>query len=488
MIIMSTKESILIRIKGDNKDLKKKLGESDRHMSSFAKNMKKHSGAIKAGLVGVGVAAVAIGAKMFTSTVATGVQLDKMNKTLGISVEQLGRFTYALNQEHASIEVFQIGMKRLSKAMFDADEGLAESVRTFENLNISLYDTAGGLRNVDDVMMETADIFMNMTNNTEKAALAQEMFGKSGMELIPFLEMGSEGINALGMEAEELGIIMSGQTAKDMKAFDDEMTKMKGAVKGVSMQIGTILLPIMKDLLGMLIWGAKYVFPPLAYVINMLLIPIKGVINGFKMWVEVAHAAYDALQGDFSGAEEHMNNMIRLQKEYGQEVINTVKNIKDEKEAISEMDAADFDIGGAEGVAGGIGAGGSTGTGYSRSLEMEAASLGITPEEFAMGNQAYSSPGLSINDPSKDPLFELPNYLKSNEEKLEENSELIEFGNEYLQAQIKQEEEAIEPRENSLLAMIGLKDEMGNMISALDRNTASNRKSSRRSSSTGASV
>jgi len=88
---MSTKDDILIRVKGDNKDFKKKLNDSDKNMSSFSKKMKKHSGAIKAGLIGIGVAAVAIGAKMFTSTVATGVQLDKMNKTLGITVEQLGR-------------------------------------------------------------------------------------------------------------------------------------------------------------------------------------------------------------------------------------------------------------------------------------------------------------------------------------------------------------------------------------------------------------
>ena len=51
-------KDILIKIKGDNKDFKNKLNDSDKSMSGFAGKMKQHSGAIKAGLVGIGVAAL----------------------------------------------------------------------------------------------------------------------------------------------------------------------------------------------------------------------------------------------------------------------------------------------------------------------------------------------------------------------------------------------------------------------------------------------
>lgn len=290
-------KDILIKIKGDNKDFDKKLKNTDKSMSGFAGSMKKHSGAIKAGLIGIGIAAAVMSTKMVSSTIQAGVAIDKMAKSTGLAYEQVSRLKYAADQEHTSIESLNTGFRKLSKTMYDANEGLAESERTFASLGISIHNVDGSLRAVDSVVMETADIFANMTDDTKKAALAQELFGRSGMDMIPLLELGSAGINELGDEAERLGLVMSETAAKDMKAFDDQMTKMKGAIAGTGVQLTTALMPHLlefADWLSMLV-DKGYIDNFVAGV-RMIGNTFLLAITPLQMFINTLKAMHDAIQ------------------------------------------------------------------------------------------------------------------------------------------------------------------------------------------------
>ncbi len=237
---------VMVDIKGDQKDLDAALRKSNSSLKNFK------ASAISAGkqvaiLGAIGVAAVAgltfAAWKLTSSFKDYGVELDKVVKSTGLSANLTSQMAYAAEQEHASLQDLQTAWRKLSKTMSDADEGLAESIRSFDALGVSIYNNKGGLKSLDEMTLDIADALSEMTDDTKKAALAQEMFGRSGMNMIPFLEMGSDGIRELMQESVKLGNVWTNEMAAGAKSFDDKLTAMSYSFRVIKWQIGNALLP-----------------------------------------------------------------------------------------------------------------------------------------------------------------------------------------------------------------------------------------------------
>ena len=97
-------------------------------------------------------------------------------------------------------------------------------------------------------MLESADAFAAMENDTKAAALAQEVFGKAGTDLLPLLKLGREGIEGLTDQAGELGFVMSGETADASADFNDALNEMKSTMGGAVQQIGSALIPALNEI------------------------------------------------------------------------------------------------------------------------------------------------------------------------------------------------------------------------------------------------
>ena len=76
-----------------------------------------------------------------------------------------------------------------------------------------------------------------MSNATEKAALAQEIFGRAGINLVPLLEQGAPALEGFRKEAERLGVVWSKEEADDAAAFVDEMLNLSLAFEGLKKEL-----------------------------------------------------------------------------------------------------------------------------------------------------------------------------------------------------------------------------------------------------------
>jgi hypothetical protein len=90
---------------------------------------------------------------------------------------------------------------------------------------------AGAILPVDQALAKVADRFARMKDGTQKAALATELFGKSGTMLIPLLNKGAKGIAALEAEARRLGITLSQADAEALQKLGDNLDTMETVVK-----------------------------------------------------------------------------------------------------------------------------------------------------------------------------------------------------------------------------------------------------------------
>lgn len=194
-------------------------------------------------LAGLGVS-LTLGAfaALVKGAIDSADELNKLSQKIGISVEALSTLQFAAQLSDVGLDTLKTGLKGLSANLTEARAGLGEGAAIFQALGISVEDAAGNLKSSDTILLEIADRFASFEDGATKTALAVKLFGKSGMDMIPFLNQGSSGIRALMQEAERLGLKLSTETAQAAEAFNDNLTALKASSSGLGITLATELL------------------------------------------------------------------------------------------------------------------------------------------------------------------------------------------------------------------------------------------------------
>ena len=262
--------------------------------------------------LGVGVSLAGIGA-MIKSSIDSADALDEMAQRTGIAVESLSLLVPAAELSAVSTEKFEAGLKKLATGMLEAETGSEASAQNFEALGVAVQNQDGTLRDSEQVLLDLADRFQAMPDGAEKAALAVDIFGKAGAEMIPFLNQGREGIGALKQEAAELGLQLSADTAAQAGNFNDALDKLKLATQSIGNQIIASLLPALNDMAGGMVESAKQggtlraILDGVVLVLKTLALGAATVGKAFVALGEAigagVAAAVEALKGNTDGAK-----------------------------------------------------------------------------------------------------------------------------------------------------------------------------------------
>ncbi len=172
----------------------------------------------------------------------------KLSQSVGISVETLSSFRHAADLSGTSINQVATGLGQLSRNMQNTMRDTGEARHSFEALGISVTGADGQLRAADDVLGDIADRFAGMEDGAQKTAMAMEIFGRSGRDLIPMLNQGREGLGEMRAEAERLGLVLSTEMAQQAERVNDNMTRMAGIMRGVVIGAVDALLPTLENL------------------------------------------------------------------------------------------------------------------------------------------------------------------------------------------------------------------------------------------------
>jgi hypothetical protein len=233
---------------GDSK-AKITLTAEDKTRAAFASasrglgRLGSQAGDLVGKLGGVGAALGAgLSALQVANVLQVADQLDDLSEKTGISVEQLSALRFAGEAVGTELTSLTTGVRELSKRMADAAGGGKATSEAFRAIGVEVKNADGSLRSADEVLLDVADRFAQYEDGAAKAALAQELFGKSGADMIPFLNQGKQGIEGLRREAEQLGVIYSGDLAKASAEFNDNLVKLRAAAEGVAVQLGGPLI------------------------------------------------------------------------------------------------------------------------------------------------------------------------------------------------------------------------------------------------------
>lgn len=214
--------------------LESDLGKAQRVFDKNARDFQRTAAGIAKVTAGVS-AAIAVGfAAMVKSSIDTADSLTDVSESSGIAVEKLSALKLATDIEGIALEQVSASLNKFSKTVNDAADGAGAGADSFKSLGVSVRGSDGALKDNYTLIEEVAEALSVMENGAQKTALAQELFGKSGVKLLPILNGGRQGLQEFSKEAERMGLIISTSTAKSAGEFNDNLTRLRLSLTGLS--------------------------------------------------------------------------------------------------------------------------------------------------------------------------------------------------------------------------------------------------------------
>uniref|UniRef100_UPI0037BE398F hypothetical protein n=1 Tax=Flavobacterium sp. TaxID=239 RepID=UPI0037BE398F len=194
------------------------------------------------GALGVAVSADAF-ARWIKGAIDAADKANEMSQKIGVAVKDIAGLQLAFQQGGVDAEGMQKALAKLSTGIVDGNTAL-------KAMGISTRNADGSLLTTRDVLSQVADQFAGYQDGVAKTALAIELFGKSGADLIPFLNGGSASIAEFDDWAKKLGITLTEETALAADRFNDTLDLLSVGTQGIAAGIAAGLLPTLQVLAG----------------------------------------------------------------------------------------------------------------------------------------------------------------------------------------------------------------------------------------------
>ena len=232
-----------------------------RGMVGAAGGLSGALGALAPVVTGVGLGAMAKGA------IDAADDMNDLSQKTGVSVEQLSRFKQAADASGTSIEGVGSAMVKLNRNLATGND---QAALALQGLGISATDAAGKLKGTDQIMLEVADKFATMPDGAQKSATAMALFGKSGADMIPLLNGGSEAVKGLSAT-------MTTDFARGADSLNDKLVSVQTKLTEVGVNLGTALMPALNAIADVII-GVANAFGALPGPIQNLIILAGGLV------------------------------------------------------------------------------------------------------------------------------------------------------------------------------------------------------------------
>ena len=211
-----------------------KLQDAGDKISDFGQKLAPLSGAA----AGIGTALVKLG-------IDAGLAADDLNtlaKQTGFSTDTLQKMKYASDLIDVSVEDMAGALKKLKPNITENSDKLSK-------LGVATTDASGNLRSAEDVFFDVVEALSKIENETERDQAAMEIFGKSADSLAGIIDDGGAALKDYGKQAEELGLILDGDTLDSLNATNDTIDQMKAQIRGTMAVIGAKVLPVITPII-----------------------------------------------------------------------------------------------------------------------------------------------------------------------------------------------------------------------------------------------
>ena len=230
------------------KDFQKNIGGVTKSLGELAKGA----------AAGLGVAlSVGAFASLIKGSIDAADEIGKLSQKIGLSVEDLSTFKYAAAQNEVGLDQLKNGFKELNKSIVESQDASTDAATIFKSLGVETKNTDGSLKSSKEVFLSLSDVFAGLKDDAAKSELAVKLFGRAGVDMIPFLNQGSKAIKDLQEQAKLLGLEISTETSEAADEFNDTVGALAAVISGSFLASLKPLLPILQAVAEYMLEGSK---------------------------------------------------------------------------------------------------------------------------------------------------------------------------------------------------------------------------------------
>lgn len=194
--------------------------------------------------------------------------LRSKSETLQVSTDFLQGFQFAAASSGVKIDSASLALDKFARTVGEAQLGSSAAVLTMNDLGVKIYDAAGKVRPLNDLMVDAAVKIVGMTDAGKQNALTMQAMGKSAQAVMPMLDSIAKGQAAMQAAAKAAGASVSDE---DIKKWADlasaaEVSMLKWRAFAASNFAGAVSAG----------------FDAIRVAVMTLLIPVQALINAFN--------------------------------------------------------------------------------------------------------------------------------------------------------------------------------------------------------------
>jgi hypothetical protein len=246
-------EQLNIILTAKDKAFASAMDKNAKRIASFAKNANKDLSVVSMGFDKLGGAAAAFLSVAAIQQLGVAVR-DAANKlgdlkdaaeVIGITTDALQELQYAAQLSGVSADVLQGSLQKLTKNLGDAAMGGTSAKKSLDELGLSGSELS--TIPLDQALSRIADKLAAVENPAQRATLATDLFGKSGLAMVNMLADGSAGLEAMAAEAQSLGVVINRDVIYNAAEAADKLDAMSMVVSANLTSALVNLMPFVID-------------------------------------------------------------------------------------------------------------------------------------------------------------------------------------------------------------------------------------------------
>ena len=256
------------------------------------------------------------------STAEAGAEIEHVAERVGLSVSAYQTFGYAAKLAGIDTDTFNRSLSILSRNIGEVAQGGGEkAAKALADLGVSIRDTHGEMLPFQDIVLSIADKLSALTDKNRANADAFALTGRNAQAASTFYkELADGGFEKVRAKAEELGIVLSDQTAEAAKKTHEEFVTLSEIIQNQMINALVDAAPAIKVVTDGLIELAK----DADYIIKQW---SKPLVDPNALGVEMV-AKQIALQQELDLLLTHPGEAMEKYNIQVGEVSNTIANLQ----------------------------------------------------------------------------------------------------------------------------------------------------------------
>lgn len=184
---------------------------------------------------------VAATSSSVTNTLATQKLQIEINKTK----DSIKTTTAEIAKNGDASGQLKLKIQELNNTLATQENSLKSSANAFQQLGVSTVDANGNQKDFETILFNVADKFQTMPSGIDKTTLAMQLFGRSGKDMLKFLDLGSSGIKELEKKADALGLTLNAKTIGAISNLVAAQKDLNAQTSSLKIAVGTATAPIL---------------------------------------------------------------------------------------------------------------------------------------------------------------------------------------------------------------------------------------------------